>query len=294
MMGSFVSVAVWSEDEREARERITGCFVRMQQVVSQISEWDPLSATSLLNRECQINQARCPDTLRALAAGILDVSARSFGAFHPLTGRLSALWRTSREANSLPEAAELARLLDEAKSSSLKVTPTSIAIHGSAQMETGGIGKGFVVDCGAEFLRASGIRDARIAASGDIRFLGNGPWEVYIEHPRTDDFLGRIMLEGDGAISTSGDYRNFFSIGNERFHHLIDINTGYPARYCQSATVIAPSGILADGLASAAFLLPPQTSLELLASIPRALGVIVTNEGVVQKSAQLKLKPASE
>ena len=60
----------------------------------------------------------------------------------------------------------------------------------------------------------------------------------------------------NAAVCTSGDY--------ERGDHLVDPRTGMPSSLAASVTVVAPTAMLADALATAAFVLGPAGGLALL------------------------------
>ena len=66
------------------------------------------------------------------------------------------------------------------------------------------------------------------------------------------------------AIATSGDYEQYFEWEGDRYHHLLDPRTGYPARRCISATVWAGTALDADILSTAVFVLGPERGLELV------------------------------
>ena len=68
------------------------------------------------------------------------------------------------------------------------------------------------------------------------------------------------MADGDSLV-ISGDYQRYFEYEGVRYAHLIDLTTGYPARYVSSVAVLAhaEAGGLADALSTGLFCLPEQT-----------------------------------
>ncbi|MFQ5799075.1 MAG: FAD:protein FMN transferase, partial [Bacteroidota bacterium] len=98
--------------------------------------------------------------------------------------------------------------------------------------------------------------------SGDLFALG-GPqegdaWEVRIADPLQPETAITSVRLRDGALSTSGSYRNFLEIEGERFGHIMDPRNGFPRDAVLSTTAITPKGVDADGLSTAAFVLGPQ------------------------------------
>jgi len=89
--------------------------------------------------------------------------------------------------------------------------------------------------------------------------------------------LGSVDLRDGESISTSGDYQHFFMYKGKRYHHILDPATGRPARGVESATIIAPSGILSDAWSTALFVMGPR-GLPLVARLGFD-GLIVDSQG---------------
>ncbi len=130
-------------------------------------------------------------------------------------------------------------------------------------LDLGAVAKGFAIDMAARELAE--FENFAIDAGGDLYLAGNNehgePWTVGIRHPRETSELLESFTVSNTAVCTSGDYeRSREGTG----HHIIDPETGEAAPQLASATVIAPLAMVADGLATAAFVLGPQRGLELL------------------------------
>jgi thiamine biosynthesis lipoprotein len=64
------------------------------------------------------------------------------------------------------------------------------------------------------------------------------------------------------AVCTSGDYERLGPI-NAQEHHILDPRTKVSVRGVASVTVVAPTAILADAVATAAFVLGPEDGIRL-------------------------------
>ena len=105
------------------------------------------------------------------------------------------------------------------------------------------------------------------------------PWKIGIQHPRQQQTVLATLALQDRAVVTSGDYERYFLRDGVRYHHLFDPRTGYPARACQSVTVVADSVGLAYALATALFVLGPERGLPLLAKYPGSEALLITATG---------------
>jgi thiamine biosynthesis lipoprotein len=142
-------------------------------------------------------------------------------------------------------------------------------------LDLGAVAKGLAVDLAARELRP--FQNFAIDASGDLYLAGRNPdgerWSIGIRHPRRASDLIDSLRVSERAVCTSGDYERRSS--NDNGHHILDPRRGSPANSVASVTVVAPNAMLADALATAAFVLGPQEGIRLFDRLD-VDGLIVT------------------
>jgi thiamine biosynthesis lipoprotein len=105
---------------------------------------------------------------------------------------------------------------------------------------------------------------------GNIYAMGKKPdgsdWRVGIRLPIIgEDGVVCAVEVSDISVVTSGGYERFFETAGDIYHHLLDPETGYPARSgLLSATVISGVSAVADGLSTACFVLGFEKGAKLL------------------------------
>ncbi len=140
---------------------------------------------------------------------------------------------------------------------SLSCTYRNIQIHGSkvclthsdVLIDLGSIAKGFIVDALVSYLNQFGVLSGYIDARGDLRSFGVHPEIVQVQHPRSEGSASPPFVLENSASATSGDYHQYDS-SYERSHILGKMHV-------ISATVVAPTAVLADVLATCAMITPP-------------------------------------
>jgi thiamine biosynthesis lipoprotein len=208
----------------------------------------------------------------------LKVAEESGGAFDPTIGhrmearKFNREHRTGQIVNTGIAADSGVSYLD------VRVDPerSTITLLRPLLLDLGAVVKGLAVDAAARELQP--FTDFAIDAGGDLYLGGHNPkgapWSVGIRHPRLDGELIDSLHVTNKAVCTSGDYeRPSPDEGNE--HHILDPRTGASPHAVASATVVAPSAMLADALATAAFVLGPIDGIQLLERLG-VDGLIVT------------------
>ena len=125
----------------------------------------------------------------------------------------------------------------------------------------GALGKGYAAERAAEYLEREGAAGYVLNIGGNIRCIGDRPdgsgWVTAIRDPKDPDtgYACRLRIR-DTACVTSGVYERYFTVKGERYHHIIDRDTLFPAAYYASLTVITRDSALADALSTALFCVP--------------------------------------
>ncbi|MGV8969581.1 MAG: FAD:protein FMN transferase [Microbacteriaceae bacterium] len=118
-------------------------------------------------------------------------------------------------------------------------------------LDVGAAGKGYLADLVAGVLRESGITEYTVDASGDIVHAGQTTLRVGLEHPRDSTKVVGIAYVTNGSLCASATNRREWGAD---LHHIVDVTTGLPATNVLATWAIAPTGLIADGLATALFL----------------------------------------
>ena len=228
--------------------------------------WDP-GPLALLNQAfADGERVALPKVVKPLLLASRTLSTRSDGLFDPAIGRLVDLWGFHRDDprdNRPPSPEAIAELLRQHPSmKDLRLDGEQVSsLNSAVKLDFGAIGKGYGIDLAVERLRSMGVENAIVNGGGDLRAIGdrgNGaPWRIAIRHPDGEHLLGSIEVSGDESVFTSGGYeRNYYWRG-ERYHHIIDPRSGYPARGTASVTVIHSDATTADAAATALFIAGP-------------------------------------
>lgn len=291
LMNTFVGVEVFAGDSTKAYRAMWAAFDEMERVSKLLSNYDPESEVCRLNAYAGKGKMEVSRELYYVLKRSVEWGRITDGAFDVTLGPVLRLWGFSGVKPQIPSKDDLQSGLKLVGYRHLLVDPkcpqVSLTLRGM-NLDLGGVAKGYVVDRAVEVLKAQGIANAIVDAGGDLRVLGHNPngqrWRIGIRHPRRVNELIGVVEVDSGAVTTSGDYERFFFKGGVRYHHIIDPRTGMPARGCVSVTILAPSALDADALATAVFVLGPQKGTELINRLPGVEGVIFYEEGGELKS----------
>jgi FAD:protein FMN transferase len=151
------------------------------------------------------------------------------------------------------------------------------------QIDFGGFGKGYALDCVAKLLDANGCGHYYINAGGDIfakRGEGMPPWEILLEHPDDSErAIGKIEIDN---CSIAGSAPNRRKWGNG-LHHLINAKTGKPATGVKAIFVVAKTGMEADAYSTAIFTSGFEEGIELSKKLPVQI-LMVSSENKMYQS----------
>jgi len=259
-MGTLVEFTIAAVDSEKADPAIAAAAREMQRIEDAFTIYgDQPNAVKSFNASTPGTPVTLPDEVAALLTLALRVKQQSGGAFDPALGKLNLLWGFSLDPPpAAPPDSDAIRAAIPPAHCIEKQGNIWLRLDARCLLDFGAIAKGYAIDRGIAVLREHGIANAIINAGGDIRLIGSHgqkPWRIGIRHPRNQgDVIASLMLHGDISIVTSGDYERFFIDNGKRYHHLLNPQTGWPARGAQSATIIANNAALADAWSTALFI----------------------------------------
>lgn len=259
----------------------------MRRVELSVSAFEPSSTVSRVNR----GEASEVDSMFASVFECSRLVSRlSGGAFDPTVAPLVNIWGFGyRDGEEEPPAQrlveeELAKVgIDRCRLEGLRLYRR----HPATEFDFSAVAKGFGVDCVAAMLRRNGVEDYMVEIGGEVAVAGRNPrgqaWRIAVEEPVSGTRGGAVSVVGltDCALATSGNYRNFRELPSDSvIGHTIDPRTGYPARTTvASATVKAPTCMLADALATACMVIPAEQGLALADSLDGVSIMLVVPDG---------------
>jgi len=300
LMATYVKVDACREGRSEEYLELVYSKVwkRLEDIAWRMNVFDERSDVTKVNHSFQAPVTVGEDTYRLIHDSIV-ISGLTHGAFDITVRPIIKLWKESEVKQSLPSSEEIQQVLNSVGSRQIAFLANNQIqlFHPSASIDLGGIAKGYAADEAAKIFRENGIENFLIAVAGDIYAGGvnchGKPWRIGIRDPRDTSKLIDFILISNMAVSTSGDYEQFFKINGQQWSHIINPLTGYPQKDVSSATVITSKGAEADALATALTVLGAKQGTQLIDSFKGQYASVIINkegqEGIVQyKSERFK------
>lgn len=263
----------------------------LEAVNASMSTYRPESEISRFNRFAEAGSPFnvSDDFYRVMTAGD-ELYRLTDGAWDGTLDPLIDRWgfgRTEKE-QTIPPDADIQALLDRVGFDRIDITTPGALIkrHPDVTVDLASIAKGYGVDAVAQVIRDRGFRNFLVEIGGEVYAAGvrrdGTAWRVGINRPKVDaayDAVYRVVSLTDRAFATSGDYRNFFEHGGRRYSHILDPRTGYPvANGVVSASVVAGTCTLADGLATALVVMGAEAGVRLVERLEGVECLIVVEE----------------
>ena len=251
-MGATFSVVAYGSDRASINQAIDAAFEEAHRLDALLSNYQPASEWSRVNRQAAEGPVIVSAESFQLLSDCLDYSRASDGAFDVTVGALMRAWGFSGGGRHVPSPEQIQQALELVGYRHVLLDPGKQTVRfdrPGVEIDPGGMGKGYAVDRMVEILRARGIRNALVAASGSSIFgLGNPPeeplgWPIRIADPWDHRKNAAQVFLKDLSLSTSGAYEKSFRVGGRRYSHIMDPRRGAPAGSAVQVTVIAPRTI---------------------------------------------------
>ncbi|WP_308924002.1 FAD:protein FMN transferase [Janthinobacterium sp. J1-1] len=266
--GTTIQIALVHEDEQVARMAISDALAAAQRVDRLMSIYQPASQVYQLNRDGVLHR---PDPqLLAVLAQARALSQLTDGAFDITVQPLWRAWREAVARGALPAPAQRRQAKAMVDWRQLVFDERRVVLAPGMAITLNGLAQGYAADMALAAVQAHGIRHALLDTGEFVargRKRAHQPWALGVRDPRDDQALAATLFINGCGVATSGDYESVFT-PDYLHHHIFDPAAGDSPQELASVTVMAPTGMLADGLSTACMVLGRERAALLAASLP--------------------------
>lgn len=255
----------------------------------------------------------CDDrTIEIIRKGI-SYGDLSEGKFDITVGKAEKLWDFHSDSPKVPEKDALSEAVRHVNYRNISVDQDEGTVQltdPEAELDLGGIAKGYIADKVCEELRQEGVTSAIVSLGGNIECVGGkpdvtgftaeatvfSPFSIGIETPYSDQtkIVGASSLE-NGTMVTSGVYERYFIENGKEYHHILDVKTGYPADSdVLGVTIQGQEGTSADcdALSTICLILGSEEGSRLIEGMDGYEALFILRDDSVQKTEKMEFTPA--
>ncbi len=263
LMGTEVYLEVQDPDRPRAFRRLEKMIEVLESEEHRLSTWRTDSHLSRVNA-APIGEpvSLDPEDCR-LFEQLFWWQHETGGAFDPAVGRLEEVWGLP-DHPSIPSSTSLDEALRRTGLAGIVLdSGTCRAVrHRDVGIDCGGFGKGEALDR----LRETLVRESSpwlVSMGGQFMVWkpeGSPPWRIALAHPqRRDEPVLEVEMRR-GSLAVSGTVRDQ-SVDGRRISHILNPVTGKPASFDGSVAVRHESGLVADIVSTALYVMGPEKGL---------------------------------
>ncbi|MBS1493653.1 MAG: FAD:protein FMN transferase [Bacteroidetes bacterium] len=247
LMGTEFEITAIHGSIDSCRKAIYYAFKEIERIEKFASNYKDSTEMSYVNNNAASFPVKISFELYELIKRSIIYSELYDGYFDITVGPLTDYWgfNSDHPLKTPPDSSLIKHLLTYVGYKNLALNPNDTTISflkKGLKIDLGGIAKGYALNRAVMILHGRGVKNFLINGGGDIYASGRksdgSKWIIGVKDPRENlNIVKRIEVE-DCAVLTSGDYERYSIINGIRYHHIFNPKNGFPARDCQSATVV--------------------------------------------------------
>ena len=285
-MDTFMEIRAFGADDA----LLASVEEAVEDLEKRISVTVPGSEISVLNNEGRAALSEVPARMLKRGLELCDItSGRLDLSIYPVV----RAWGFTTGEHRIPQQTELSALLEKVDYTKISLSGSEASVEEGMEIDLGSVGKGFAADLISGMLTEGGVKSALINLGGNVQTIGAKPdgslWKIAVQDPRSAGIIGVVETEGQ-AVVTSGGYERYFE-GEDGtvYWHIMDPETGAPARSgLISATAIGSEGMYCDALSTALFVMGEEEALSFWKERGDFEMILVTDDGRMLASAGLR------
>jgi len=285
-LNTIITLSIYA-DKEVPNDVFTNLFEGIAYYEKMISKTVVDSELSQINTNAGIQPVEVSKEMFEIVSKGVVYAEQSDGLFDISIGPVVTLWGIGTDTAAVPAEADLKSqmaLVDYKKIILDEATQSIFLPELGMALDLGAIAKGYIADRVKDLIIENGYDSAIINLGGNVLTVGVKPnganWGIGIRDPEIDAVkeLGAISVQGRSIVS-SGVYERFFTVGDKRYHHIINPYTGYPEdNSLLSVSIISEYSVDGDALSTTVFLLGLEEGYEFIESLEGIDAVFITKD----------------
>lgn len=296
-MGNHFEITVVGNDEQWANEMIDLGVKEIQRIEKLLTTYAEDSETNLINTKAGISPVKVSEEIILLIERALRISNVTQGAFDISYGSVDkSLWNFDTNMTSLPSreiAKQSVRLINYKNIIIDKEASTVFLKQKGMRIGFGGIGKGYAAEQAKNVMRAAGVENGVVNASGDLTTWGLMPdgnkWTIGIVHPEMASSVFSYMNVSGLSVATSGNYEKYIMIDGVKYSHTINPKTGLPVTGIKSVTIVSTNAEVADAMATPVMIMGIEAGLNMINQINDIEAIVIDDNNTLYATKNIKL-----
>lgn len=296
-MGNQFELSVVATDEHWANERIDAGINEIKRIEKLLTTFNEESETNRINQNAGIMPVEVSRETYNLIQRSIRISQVTQGAFDITYGSIDKrLWNFDQNMTALPDketARKMVRLINYRNIVLNEEKNTVFLREPGMRIGFGGIGKGYAAEMAKQVMKARGVENGLVNASGDLNAWGTQPdgskWVIGIVYPDGSHQPFSYMTLTDMAVATSGNYEKFVLIDGKKYSHTINPRTGLPVTGIKSVTIITTNAEIADAMATPVMIMGISAGLDLINQMKDIEAVIIDDHDRLYTSKHINL-----
>jgi len=285
---TVISVTIYDTDTlgtEKSREVLSQCFSICEFYENMFSRTKPGSDIYAINTAKGAAVSVHEETYFLLEKA-LSYCESTNGLLDITIAPVSDLWNFTDKAKSgVPDHAILQERLSHVNYKNILLKDNTVTLTDpEAALDLGCCAKGYIADKLKDYLKEQGITSALINLGGNIQTLGEKPngdaFLLGIQKPFDENGAAIATLEvRDLSLVSSGIYQRCFEENGQLYHHLLDVQNGFPKQNdLLGVTILSPSSTDADFLSTAVYFMGLEQGLTFIEKMPDTEAVFITKD----------------
>lgn len=263
-MDTYMNVKAYGENSYDALILSSDEIQKLEDIFSVTNKNSEISKIN----ESAGNFCEVSEDTSSIIKTALDYCKKTNGALDISIYPVLREWGFTTGDYKVPDDETIKNLLKNTGYEKIETSENKIKIPENYEIDLGSVAKGYTSDKVSEILSENGVESALLNLGGNVQAVGSKPdgsdWKVAVVNPFDESENLCSIKINNKAVITSGNYERYFTDDNgNKYWHIIDPETGSPARNgIVSATIIGEKGVMCDALSTSLFVLGTEKAID--------------------------------